>query len=407
VDSEPAIEAAAPETERLASGRYAGKDPSRLIALENVGMQFESESAAPRLLSGGCHGRYTYSDANSWGRGVNWSSAFYGRLEELGYQTPRTETLKFAREEKAEPELSAIAVIRELVLEDCSQVRSLSIDWRIYDNLHRKVVLELSIVGKDRVVPGEIRRSLLEGFADGLNTLIKDERFQAIVGGEPEAVANADETAEDLTVLSLALRFGSGTTSFPARIDALKAGCVTVRTTSGHGSGLLISPEGHVLTNAHVVGQSTRVVVIFEEQEIDATVLRTDAARDVALLQLTSRAPATPLQISRSIPREGDTLFAMGTPLEEALSHTVTRGILSARREVSGRAFYQTDAAINRGNSGGPIFDEHGDVVAIAVAGVFTKEAGSTSINLLIPIQDALDALRVSSEAPRAAAPAR
>jgi S1-C subfamily serine protease len=256
------------------------------------------------------------------------------------------------------------------------------------------------------VDPGEIRRSLLEAFADSLNVLGRDPRFQDIVSGEASAAASAEDARDGgFTPLPLRLRFGSGTSTFSARVESLKAGSVTVRTASGHGSGFLLSPAGHVLTNAHVVAGSRSVVVVFDEQEIDATVVRTDARRDVALVQLSAEPPAAPLEISRSTPREGDTLYAMGTPLDESLSHTVTRGILSARRTLAERPFYQTDAAINPGNSGGPVFDEHGDVVAIAVAGVFTKETGATSINLLIPIRDALDALEVRNESP--AAPAR
>ncbi len=401
------------EVERIedsGNGRWVGPGASRMIGLENVGTRFENDSDTPRALRGDCGERYNYTSVSYWARSVNFPSAFYGRLEELGYTTPRTESLKFANEQKAAPELSAIAVIRDLSLAACNRADSLDVDWRIYDNLRRKVVLEVSVVGRDKVGPGEIRRSLLEAFADSLNALVRNPRFQEVVrgGGAAGAAASADDAeTRELTPLSVRLRFSSGLGTFKSRVELLKSGSVTVRTASGHGSGFLLSAEGHVLTNAHVVAGSRRVIVVFDDEEIDGTVVREEPNRDVALIQLTSPAPARPLEISRAIPREGDTLYAMGTPLDESLSHTVTRGILSAVRKARGMAFYQTDAAINPGNSGGPIFDERGDVVAIAVAGVFTKEAGATSINLLIPIGDALEALQVRGESPPRVQPSR
>src|SRR5262245_21782897 len=128
VETKPAQESAPKaEVERPAgSGRWAGSGPSRMLALENVGTRFENESETPRALQG-CGGRYDYQDATLWARAVNFPSAFYGRLEELGYTTPRSESLKFANEDKASAELSAIAVIRDVAVSECDRVSSLNV----------------------------------------------------------------------------------------------------------------------------------------------------------------------------------------------------------------------------------------------------------------------------------------
>ena len=86
----------------------------------------------------------------------------------------------------------------------------------------------------------------------------------------------------------------------------------------------------------------------------------------------------------------------IGTPLSLELSHSVTEGVLSAVRQVDGGRLYQTDAAVNPGNSGGPVFDETGELVAISVSGLVGAQGNSLNVNYLIPIDRALEAVGVS-----------
>jgi S1-C subfamily serine protease len=80
-----------------------------------------------------------------------------------------------------------------------------------------------------------------------------------------------------------------------------------------------------------------------------------------------------------------------------SLNNSITKGILSARRTINGLVYYQTDASINHGNSGGPVFDASGELVALTVAGVFTQGGASLNVNYLIPIEDALTKLNIES----------
>lgn len=92
----------------------------------------------------------------------------------------------------------------------------------------------------------------------------------------------------------------------------------------------------------------------------------------------------------------GTPVYIMGTPLSESLSYTVTRGIVSAVRKMEDeQLYYQTDAGVNPGNSGGPAFDPAGEVVAMAVSGLLTRQGGSLNINFLIPIDEVLGSLTV------------
>ena len=147
-----------------------------------------------------------------------------------------------------------------------------------------------------------------------------------------------------------------------------------------------------------MVGDSKEVVVIVNALELSGKVIRTEPNRDVALIQLQKLTTAESAVISKSALTEGDTIYVIGTPLDESLSNTITKGIYSARRELNGMPFYQTDAAINPGNSGGPVFDDHGELIAISVAGVFTSSGASLNVNYLIPIGSALASLNLKKE---------
>jgi len=144
----------------------------------------------------------------------------------------------------------------------------------------------------------------------------------------------------------------------------------------GSGSGFIFDPQGHVVTNHHVVADAEWVLVrLVDGREFRAEVVGSDAASDVAVLQIQPGEGVTlpAAELGSSDPLQvGDWVLALGSPFE--LEATVTAGILSAkRRQLTGRptaleAFLQTDAAINPGNSGGPLVDLDGRVVGINTA---------------------------------------
>jgi serine protease Do len=141
------------------------------------------------------------------------------------------------------------------------------------------------------------------------------------------------------------------------------------------GSGVLISPDGEILTNEHVIegikgGESSIEVKTATDRTFKATVLGRDKELDIALIKIDARhLPYAKLGDSDAL-RVGEWVVAIGNPL--GLDHTVTQGIISAKgRQISGpglESFLQTDAAINRGNSGGPLLNLRGEVVGINTA---------------------------------------
>jgi serine protease Do len=142
--------------------------------------------------------------------------------------------------------------------------------------------------------------------------------------------------------------------------------------TQGAGSGVIISKDGYILTNNHVVeGAKEVTVTLADEKEYKARVVGTDAKTDLAVLKIEVNRPLPSAAMGDSEQlKVGDWVVAIGNPF--GLSHTVTSGIVSAKGRVIGAGpyddFIQTDASINPGNSGGPLFNMNGEVVGINTA---------------------------------------
>jgi len=162
-------------------------------------------------------------------------------------------------------------------------------------------------------------------------------------------------------------------------------------TLPGLGSGVLISSDGKILTAAHVVQTADEIKVQFlNGAESPATVLASDPAADIALLQL-KEVPAgvTAGKLGNSEETEvGDEIFVVGAPL--GMSHSLTVGHISARRkprtmfgDMSRAEFFQTDAAINQGNSGGPMFNMAGEVVGVA-SHIISKSGASEGLGFVV-----------------------
>jgi serine protease Do len=161
---------------------------------------------------------------------------------------------------------------------------------------------------------------------------------------------------------------------------------------TGIGSGVIVSPDGRVITNNHVIAGAKRVVVqLADETEIEAIEVRGDADSDVATLQIKREEPFSNAGIADSDLLEiGDWVLAIGSPFR--LEATVSAGIISAKNRTLQRInrgrLIQTDAAINPGNSGGPLIDLDGKVVAISTA-IATRNGGYQGIGFAIPINQA------------------
>lgn len=173
------------------------------------------------------------------------------------------------------------------------------------------------------------------------------------------------------------------------------------------GSGFFISADGFVVTNNHVVQNAEEVEIVTDGGDTyNAKVVGTDPQTDLAVLKVDQKGDKFPfVSLSSDIPRIGDWVVAIGNPF--GLGGTVTAGIVSARGRDLGSGpyddFLQIDAAVNRGNSGGPTFNLKGEVVGVNTA-IYSQSGGNVGIAFAVPsnvVASVVDSLRESGSVTR------
>jgi putative serine protease PepD len=219
-------------------------------------------------------------------------------------------------------------------------------------------------------------------------------------GGGVAAYAVASDTTQtvvrQVTVTSSEPAANDSALSVSALYDRVHQGVVTIRveTPQGQalGSGFVIDDQGHIVTNDHVVAGATSISVEFADgSSHDAQLVGTDASTDIGVIKVS--APSSELQPlslgDSSVVQVGDAVVAIGSPL--GLNETVTSGIVSAldRTITSPNNFsindaIQTDAAINHGNSGGPLLDMQGQVIGIN-SQIESDSGGNDGIGFAVP----------------------
>ena len=178
------------------------------------------------------------------------------------------------------------------------------------------------------------------------------------------------------------------------------------RETQSLGSGFIISEDGYIMTNAHVVGSADGIAVrLTDKREFKAKVIGVDKRTDVALIKIEAGGLPKVLQGDPNLLKVGEWVLAIGSPF--GFDSSVTAGIVSAKGRSLPQEnyvpFIQTDAAINPGNSGGPLFNMKGEVIGIN-SQIYTRNGGSMGLGFAIPIDVAMDVanqLRTSGKVTR------
>ena len=288
------------------------------------------------------------------------------KFSELGY------TVKNGLGSSASPaNLSLTAEIMDLKInmcpskekQDVSQNASyIKIKWKLSDTLSGKALYMGESSGShDALSVPAIKKgtevSVSVALAVATNNLLADPAFSAsLVPVNMQTLAKTFDAT-----LPVAIHYGSGLGSFKAQVDVLKKYSVIIKTKSGFGSGVILNSKGYVLTNAHVVGEDTKFEVIINGVNNSAELVRIEPIRDVALIKITDNfSDYDGVTIAHTEPSVGDGIFVIGTPLSLENSQTTTKGIISAVREMQGLKYFQTDASVNHGSSGGPAFNENG-----------------------------------------------
>lgn len=265
---------------------------------------------------------------------------------------------------------------------------TIELDWQLYSNTERRVVAKVHGVGTYSTkaeIRGGYQAIMLQALGDSLRKLTASPEFSRAVNQRASA-PQPPTVAPKTTVLLPGAKVAR-----PSKISDAVGSVVLVLSGGGHGSGFLVSSDGYLITAEHVVGSDKYVKIRWSDGlEGVGEVVRADKRRDVAIIKTDPRG-RQPLALRREAPQPGDTVFAIGAPLDEKNQSTVTRGVASANRIIDGFSFIQSDVTISPGNSGGPLLDEKGQVLGIC--DLTFRPAGAdvpTGINYFIPIDDAL-----------------
>lgn len=336
-----------------------------------------------------------------------YAPSFKAGLEKAGYKviTPGEDNLFDA--ETGSADYQAAAVITNIKIDGCiatlppfnsaSPIRgdsSMTIDWQIYSPINKQVVAHVSTTGKahlEKSVPGGEARLALDAFADNAAALAANADFRTAMAAS-KSLADGLQTPGQQSKILLSGSLKAG----PRKIADAVGSVVTIMNGLGSGPGVLVSQDGYILTDAHVVGDDKQARVRWSDGfETQGEVVRVAKNRDVALIKTDSR-DRTPLAIKRGRMMPGDRVYAIGSPKGKDFQSTVSSGVISADRVFDGLRYIQSDTVVSHGSSGGPLLDESGAVIGLTDLGV--QNDGPAGLNLFTPIGDAMDFLALEQQ---------
>lgn len=272
---------------------------------------------------------------------------------------------------------------------------SVKIRWQVFSQFERKVVYETETEGSANVTNGMAGGEIVivqDAFASAVDNLAAEQAFVDILTNYQPNVEQVKGLDATTLVLKRTPVHQKGITE---TIDSTRLAVVTIDTGTGHGSGFFITPR-YILTNYHVVGEAKFIrVQLLTGRQLVGEVIRRLPGRDIALVQVEPTA-VSPIPIRETPVKITEEVFAVGSPLDKALSGTVTKGIVSKFLvNARGQEDIQADVDIQGGNSGGPLFDKNGNIVGVSYAGIGPPGKFSAGVNFFIPINDALHRLKI------------
>lgn len=266
----------------------------------------------------------------------------------------------------------------------------ITIEWSLFDTRREKVVYTKSIEGYAKL--GSLNIVFYKSIRDAVIMLMWEEEFINTL--KESKSAGEDEFNPETQIDKINPPVAK---DYAQLIDKVLPGVVTVSIGDvSHGSGFIISEDGLLITNHHVVTGNEKVTVIGSNKvSLPAEVIAINPEYDLALVKVVGSG-YKPLALGNSADvKLGTEVTAIGTPRYTELNQTVTKGIVSGLRVIEGKEYIQTDVSVSPGNSGGPLINDKGEVVGI----VAWKIGGGTyeGLSFAIPIRTALEKLNVKT----------
>ncbi|MDF7812244.1 trypsin-like peptidase domain-containing protein [Hymenobacter sp. YC55] len=328
-------------------------------------------------------------------------------LKDLGYSVPTTEgksvfTTGVNSRYTLQGEMRDIKYDIHATHEYESRARfethcTVEVTWKLV-NQNRQTVLEHKASGSSIKFEKGGSAAFEDAFENSLYTFLSNKEVTAALA-KPTGVTASTSTnsnlAEEEKLAPIAMRRAAPLKPVGDNGVSAAARCVvTVETTDGHGSGCVISSDGYLITNAHVVGDEETVKIHMADGiEAKGKVVRVNANMDLALVKVDVDGLSAFQLPSAASTDLGADVFAIGTPADKELGQSITKGIISGRRKIEGHAFLQTDVSINGGNSGGALVARSGQLVGIVNAKLVGR--GIEGIGFAIPAEQVSEALQL------------
>lgn len=272
----------------------------------------------------------------------------------------------------------------------------LEIDWEVLDYYLKSIYnlstnsrsSEFAILDNDSDEKQEaMTKAIEDAMKTGLIEFMSNSKVEALSRDRSEL-----ENEKNMQTLVI-----PASTTHVSGLESSTKSSVTITSKDTFGSGFIISSNGYLITNYHVVSDPKNLKVILNDNsEYDAEVVRASKVYDLALLKIDAEG-LVPYKISDSKDiKVASNVYAIGTPTAEDLSQTISRGIISGVRELGDSKLIQTDASVNSGNSGGPIINKDGEVIGVVSAKI--KAFGVEGVAFGIPAYEIFDRLKINIE---------
>ncbi len=280
---------------------------------------------------------------------------------------------------KIEAQIKGIDIKNDFGLSIKNVECKLTTKWTITNLLTNEIVKTEVIESYNLDKSIGLNNSLLSSF---------ENSFLMFLSNSKELYENTKKNTEDLLATSIGETI---TIQKPAKANKLNlkdltSSVVTVTTgdNSGHGSGFFISENGMIITNYHVIKNSKKVNIILSNNlSFVGDVIRTDINNDLALIKVSGNG-FKPFLLSETDDNNqiGAEVYAIGTPSDQKLSQTVSKGIVSGNRLLEDKSYIQTDVSVSPGNSGGPLINKDGLVLGVITLKVIDKGVEGLSFAL-------------------------
>jgi serine protease Do len=335
---------------------------------------------------------------------ARFATAAQRELRQLGYGDAVGEQSAFTKAASATGDFELAGTVRELSAHLCvdsaNDIRGsawMQIRWELFASRQQRVVYSVTTEGSFSTdgkwqalrLDDAFERSFTSAFRNALADKEMAQWMRADV-----AKLSAAEAASTKAVTRLALAREPAADEKPdGDFSTQRSAVVTVFSGVGSGSGFFIDAQGYLLTNQHVVGDAKYVKVrLANGRDLVGEVMRSHTGRDVALVK-TEAVALRPFSLSVKPPAVGEEVLVIGSPLGDTFAGNLSKGVLSGSSTLREQRFWQSDAKILPGSSGGPMLRRDGSVVGIAQGAIGHNV--SAGVNLFVPIDEALNVLGI------------